>query len=242
MQEGARVTADHLADPSVLVSLSSEAEAGLVAAALEERGIRAMTVGEYTSDFKSSAPGTVAVLVRSEQMDEAREMLVQIKQSQTTIEWSQVDVGVPDVENEAPSGDRTPGQPRQESKHGGNEAEDARLVFRGRVFFLTLVAADLFHVVWARVYFGFSDSPWELLSILLVCLYCGLWYGCWRGLKWAIVVVIVLGAVGAIGAVLPPYSIDGFSLIPGAVLQGVIALSFVYSASLRQFFQHQRGR
>ena len=61
--------------PVVLSSVPSEAQAVMIVAALEDRGIQARTQGELTSGFRAEAPGQVQVLVRLSDLERAREVL-----------------------------------------------------------------------------------------------------------------------------------------------------------------------
>ncbi len=62
-------------EPVILASYANEAEAAVVVAALESRGIEAQTTGALTSGFRAEAPGGVQVLVRSGDVERAREVL-----------------------------------------------------------------------------------------------------------------------------------------------------------------------
>lgn len=82
--------------PTVLVSVPTEFEAGVIASALCEQQINATTTGGLTSGFKAEAPGEVAVVVPLSQLDDAKQVLASIRQEQSEIDWSQVDVGTPE--------------------------------------------------------------------------------------------------------------------------------------------------
>jgi hypothetical protein len=62
-------------EPVILASFANEAEAAVVVAALESRGIQVQTTGALTSGFRAEAPGGVQVLVRSVDLERAREVL-----------------------------------------------------------------------------------------------------------------------------------------------------------------------
>ncbi len=64
-------------NPKVLASCRNEFEAGVLVNLLAERGIRARATGEYTAGFRAEAPGDVHVLVRPEDLDQARAILDQ---------------------------------------------------------------------------------------------------------------------------------------------------------------------
>lgn len=56
-------------------SVSHDWEAALLVAALVEHDIRAVTTGEFTSEFRAEAPGLVKVQVLSEDRERADEIL-----------------------------------------------------------------------------------------------------------------------------------------------------------------------
>lgn len=80
----------------VLKSYANEMEAAPIVAALEAAGIQAKTMGGFTAGFRAEAPGDVQVIVRSEDLQRAKELLAEIEKDQTEIDWSQVDVGEPE--------------------------------------------------------------------------------------------------------------------------------------------------
>ena len=61
--------------PVVLTSVPSEAQAVIIVAALDERGIQARTQGALTSAFRAEVPGEVQVLVRQADLDRARAII-----------------------------------------------------------------------------------------------------------------------------------------------------------------------
>ena len=79
--------------PAVLIRVANEMEAMIIIGHLEEHGIRAEAAGVYTAQFRAEAPGDVKVLVRAEDFQRAREILSELRQSSSAIDWSQVDVG-----------------------------------------------------------------------------------------------------------------------------------------------------
>ena len=82
--------------PRVLTRVRNEAESGIVVAALEQEGIQAETFGEFTSGFRAEAPGDVKILVRSEDFVRAEQILNELRDDQTPIDWSKIDVGKPE--------------------------------------------------------------------------------------------------------------------------------------------------
>jgi hypothetical protein len=83
-------------NPELLESFSSDLEAAAVVTALRARGIEASTTGGFTAGFRAEAPGNVNVIVRHEDLDKARQALVEIRKERSTIDWSDVDVGDPE--------------------------------------------------------------------------------------------------------------------------------------------------
>jgi hypothetical protein len=71
-------------------------EAGIVVAALEENGIRAIATGAATAGFRAEAPGWVHVLVADEDLPRAVTLLDEFDRAPAEIDWSQVDVGQPE--------------------------------------------------------------------------------------------------------------------------------------------------
>ena len=83
-------------DLEILVMVSNEVEAAVIVGALQEKGVHAVATGGYISGFKAEAPGDVKILVRHNEADEARRMLDQIRQEQSEVDWSEIDVGEPE--------------------------------------------------------------------------------------------------------------------------------------------------
>ncbi len=81
---------DHL---EVLVSVPTESEAAVIVAALDERGIEATATGGFTSGFKAEAPGMVKVLVKSDDLETARQALAETLRDMKNIDWSKIDLG-----------------------------------------------------------------------------------------------------------------------------------------------------
>ena len=61
--------------PIVLRTVPTEAQAGMLVAALDEHGVPAWTVGGITSGLRAGAPGTVQILVRHSDLERAQEAL-----------------------------------------------------------------------------------------------------------------------------------------------------------------------
>ena len=84
---------DHL---KVLASVPTETEATVIVAALDARGIEATATGGFTSGFKAEAPGMVKVLVKSDDLEPARQALAETMREMKNIDWSKVDIGEPE--------------------------------------------------------------------------------------------------------------------------------------------------
>jgi hypothetical protein len=84
--------ATDLSAPDVLLSVSNEIEAAAIVTALAEYDVDALSVGGYTSNFMTSAPGGVAVVVKLADFDRAKQSLTEIQEQQADIDWSNVDV------------------------------------------------------------------------------------------------------------------------------------------------------
>ncbi len=63
----------------VLQSVPSEAQANLIAAALERAGIEAALEGALTAAFRAEAPGEVKIIVRKNDLQKAKEALESYK-------------------------------------------------------------------------------------------------------------------------------------------------------------------
>ncbi|MEM1329936.1 MAG: DUF2007 domain-containing protein [Planctomycetota bacterium] len=66
---------DKTAEPVRLGSFKNEFEASLAKNALAEAGIPCELVGQLTAGFRAEAPGSVSLLVRSQDAELAREIL-----------------------------------------------------------------------------------------------------------------------------------------------------------------------
>jgi len=87
-----------MAEESKIVTLRSvttEREAALIAAKLEEYGIHCTTEGEYTAGFRAETPGRVDVLVNEKDLLRAQELLESVDAGDSEVDWSQIDVGDP---------------------------------------------------------------------------------------------------------------------------------------------------
>ena len=92
----------HDPDEAVVLALvPSELEALLIVDALTERGVPAEATGALTAGFRAEAPGQVGVLVHRSDLEKAGQILEEVRQERSEIDWSTVDLGI--AEN--PNGD-----------------------------------------------------------------------------------------------------------------------------------------
>jgi len=82
--------------PERLTRVTTEAEAAGIVTALAAHGIQATATGGFTAGFRAEAPGYVNVLVRHEDLSAAKQVLADLKDIGSDIDWSQVDVGQPE--------------------------------------------------------------------------------------------------------------------------------------------------
>lgn len=76
-----------------LTSTPDEPRAAMIVAALKDRGIDAVAEGGLTSGFRAETVGEVKVMVRRDDLDRAREALVEYRDAASDIDWDEVDVG-----------------------------------------------------------------------------------------------------------------------------------------------------
>jgi len=62
-------------DLVVLQSVPTEAQANMIAAALERAGIQSAIEGALTAAFRAEAPGEVKIIIRKNDLQKARETL-----------------------------------------------------------------------------------------------------------------------------------------------------------------------
>jgi hypothetical protein len=111
--------------PEVLVSVPDEMEAAAIVGALSQHGIRAHTVGGYTSGFRAEAPGMVKVMVGHGDLDRARELLAEIHAEPGKVDWSNVDVG-----DRTPLSDEEKAEAERQEKSEAAEPQPWRFQFR----------------------------------------------------------------------------------------------------------------
>lgn len=83
-------------DPMVLTSVPTEAEASAIVLALTDYGIEAQSAGGFTAGFRAESPGEVQVVVKTIDFARAETALEAIRQGDSDVDWSQVDVGDPE--------------------------------------------------------------------------------------------------------------------------------------------------
>ena len=83
-------------NPEVVTSVQNEIEASGIVASLADHGIQATTTGGFTAGFRAEAPGEVQIVVKSEDLARAKQLLAEIEQQRSDVDWSQVDVGEPE--------------------------------------------------------------------------------------------------------------------------------------------------
>ena len=84
---------DETNDLIVLASVSTETEAAMIVGRLASEGIQADSEGALTSSFRTEVPGLVKIVVKPNDLARAREILVECQNDISEIDWSQVDVG-----------------------------------------------------------------------------------------------------------------------------------------------------
>ena len=84
-------------NPTPLTRFTNEVEAATILSALAENGIHGTTTGSFTAGFRTEAPGDVTVVVRHCDLQRALEVLAEVEAARKNIDWSAVDVGVPEA-------------------------------------------------------------------------------------------------------------------------------------------------
>jgi hypothetical protein len=219
--------------PIVLLSVPTEVEASLIVSALEEQGVRARAVGFSTLQFEAAAPVMIDIFVESRNLEQARTIINEVCQ-QHGIDWSQVDVGVPEPETNSPDQEIAGDTPGWEVE---SRPELTPRTLRGRNIFLALLAAEVVTHIVFRLLSPVSSIGWFAVSVLISGLYFALWYGCWRGHRVAVRLLVALNALALIGLALPPYLVYDFRLVIGNVLSGMVVITFLFPPSVRDFLR-----
>jgi hypothetical protein len=94
-QQVFRMTRDD-GNPTRLISVRTELEAGIIVGALEQHDIKSTMTGVYTAGFRAEAPGWVQVLVAEYDLAAAQAILEEVRRGDEDVDWSQVDVGEPE--------------------------------------------------------------------------------------------------------------------------------------------------
>jgi len=76
----------------VLTRVRTEVEADLIVRSLQDRGIAAKAVGEFTAAFRAEVPGDVSVLVRHADLARAEAALAEIHQDRASEQGTGEDV------------------------------------------------------------------------------------------------------------------------------------------------------
>ena len=79
-----------------LTSAANDMEAAAIVAALNAEGIETVTTGDFTAGFRAEAPGNVQIIVKSCDLARGQELLQRFKEDNSSIDWSQIDVGEPE--------------------------------------------------------------------------------------------------------------------------------------------------
>ena len=87
---------DDLIHLEVLASFPNEIDASLIANALDAEGVTAVMTGVNTASFRAEAPGLVNIMIRREDLDRSRQILVEFQNSKSETDWDNVDVGEPE--------------------------------------------------------------------------------------------------------------------------------------------------
>ena len=83
-------------NPEILTTASSDMEAATIIGALDVHGIWAIMTGDFIAGFRAETPAVVNIVVRSEDLERARQVLQQITATADDINWSEIDVGEAD--------------------------------------------------------------------------------------------------------------------------------------------------
>lgn len=79
--------------PVKLATFTHELEAGVLVNDLRQRGIEAQSTGEALAGWRVEAPADVEVIVPVYQLEQAKQIMAGLNDSQQEVDWSQVDTG-----------------------------------------------------------------------------------------------------------------------------------------------------
>lgn len=109
----------------VAATYTDEWHASLARETLLAEGIPCVIAGGFTGNFRAEAPGRVKLMVRAIDLERAEEALKRRREEAMTIDWSQVDVG--DLQGDEDVAEEEPGSPdgRDGSTGGGRHHDEA---------------------------------------------------------------------------------------------------------------------
>lgn len=87
-----------MSDVVKLTRCWTEVEATSIASALRDAGIRVEVSGGITGGFRAEAPSAIWVLVGEADLERAKQLLEDLRESAADIDWSKVDVNEPPTE------------------------------------------------------------------------------------------------------------------------------------------------
>ena len=76
-----------------LLKVADQFTATMIVAALESAGIEARLDGNHISNLRLQIPTTVQVLVYEKDLESAKSVLDEFRESMKNVDWSQIDVG-----------------------------------------------------------------------------------------------------------------------------------------------------
>lgn len=151
--------------PEVLVSVPHETEAAAIVAALGEHGIRAHTVGGYTSGFRAEAPGLVKVVVGRGDLARATELLAQIHAEVGEVDWSKIDVG-----DRTPLSDEEKAEAEREEHAEPTEPRPWRFQFSLATLIMVQTVVSVALAVWRGLQVGMFSAVGLFAAAYLVIL------------------------------------------------------------------------
>lgn len=159
--------------PEVLVSVPDELEAAAIVGALGEQGIRARTVGGYTSGFRAEAPGMVKVIVGRGDLARAKLLLADIHAEPGAVDWSKVDVGDPTPWSEEEDAEAA-------DQGEATEPRPTRFQFRLATLLIVQTALSVALALWRGIHVGmfsalglFAATFLLLLAVMFVLITAG---------------------------------------------------------------------
>ena len=80
----------------VWAQFPGEVGASIIANALEAEGVTSALTGVNTASYFTGVPGLVGVMVRREDVERAQQILDELRNSESTTDWENLDVGEPE--------------------------------------------------------------------------------------------------------------------------------------------------